>query len=161
MMNEITDTKNKENIEANKSAKDTGDKIGPNLKDYKKDYYYFSQKAGDIVRQLAFAGVAVIWIFRVTESDKNIIPDELLYPLGAFCVCLLFDILHYSWSAFIWGAFHRIKESKVLAGELKDEKILAPAWFNLPANILFWGKILIVIFGYTLLITEVLDKICE
>jgi len=35
-----------------------------NLQDYRDDFYTYSGKASDISRQLAFAGIAIIWIFK-------------------------------------------------------------------------------------------------
>jgi hypothetical protein len=37
------------------------------LQDYRNDFYLFSGKASDISRQLAFAAIAIIWIFKRTE----------------------------------------------------------------------------------------------
>lgn len=51
------------------------------LKDTRESYQFFSGKASEIVRQLGFAGIAVIWVFKVTVGDRQIVPPELL-PAG-------------------------------------------------------------------------------
>ena len=37
------------------------------LSDYRETYYEFSGKASDVTRQLAFAGIAIVWIFKIEE----------------------------------------------------------------------------------------------
>ena len=47
------------------------------LSEYKKTYEDFSGKASNVVRQLSFAGIAVIWIFKVQSNGSLKIPDTL------------------------------------------------------------------------------------
>ena len=83
------------------------------LSDYKRDYYDFSGKASDVARSVAFAGVAIVWIFRVSGSDGPKPPGSLLLPLALLAAGLGLDLLHYIWGAATWGLFHRYHESKL------------------------------------------------
>jgi hypothetical protein len=42
--------------------------------DYQKDSYEFSGKASEISRQLAFAAIAVIWLFKTDTPTGNDYP---------------------------------------------------------------------------------------
>lgn len=124
----------------------------PKLSKYREDYYYFSGKASDIARQLGFAGIVIIWIFKTGDSSMPQLPKELLPPLSFFVIGLALDLLHYVISTVIWGRFQR-REEKKLTDISEDPEISAPAYYNWPSNTLFWVKLLSIACGYVLLIT--------
>jgi hypothetical protein len=66
-------------------------------------YFYYSEKAGDIARNLAFVGFAVIWIFHVELSGRDIIPRTLLGSAIFLALSLIFDLTQYVLSASYWG----------------------------------------------------------
>jgi hypothetical protein len=121
------------------------------LSGYKEDYDYFSSRASDVARQLAFAGVAVVWIFRVGEGLDAALPENLLTPLALLALALLLDLLHYVMGALVWGSFHRFKE-KQLKRISDDPEVAAPKWCNWPINLLFGLKIVAVVVAYSLLV---------
>lgn len=85
------------------------------LKDTRESYQFFSGKASEIVRQLGFAGIAVIWVFKVTVGDRQVVPPELL-PAGILLVSgLTLDLLHYVTGTLIWGVYNRSKEKQLNA----------------------------------------------
>lgn len=85
------------------------------LKDTRESYQFFSGKASEIVRQLGFAGIAVIWVFKVTAGERQIVPTELL-PAGILLVSgLTLDLLHYVTGTLIWGVYNRNKEKQLNA----------------------------------------------
>lgn len=43
-------------------------------------YGSFSQKLGDRVRALSFAGIGIVWVFKVDTDSGTSIPSELLPP---------------------------------------------------------------------------------
>jgi len=87
------------------------------LDDAREFYYFFTGKTSEIVRQLALAGIAVIWIFKI---GQNQIPSELLLPLYLIAVTLVLDFLQYFVAATIWGVFSRHQE--ILCEKEKKEK---------------------------------------
>jgi hypothetical protein len=89
------------------------------------EYYSHSGSASAAARQLAFAGIAVVWILATNEDVVVVQPESLRLPLLAFVATLAFDLVHYYWQASFWGIFHRMKEKK---GELEFEG--APSWGN-------------------------------
>ncbi len=146
------------------------------LKDARAAADTFSGKASDVSRQLAFAGIAVIWILRVGDKTGGIqYAGALLLPLLMFVASLALDLLHYVYGAVAWLSFHRIKEL-----ELKDApaetKTKAPRWIhringpssntsptgpkfkaprciNWPTNFFFYGKLVLNILAYLQLLS--------
>lgn len=115
------------------------------LADSRKAYQAFSSKASDIARQLGFAGVGIIWLFRTGSQ----ISDALVPPAVLIVVGLAFDLLQCVYGAAVWGAFHNRK-----ARELEfDEEVsfTVPAIINWPTNFFFWGKLLLIALAYAYL----------
>ena len=126
-----------------------------NLADYRAAYYELSGKASDVARQLAFAGIALIWIFHERGAAPIAIPRALVAPAALFICGLGFDLLQYLCGALIWGAFHRYQEKRL--GPESKKALSAPAWFNWPGLFFFWSKLFLVLGGYALLLAYVLS----
>ncbi len=75
------------------------------FKEYRADFYTLSEKASDATRQLALAGIAIVWIFKIQDAQNVSIPRELLVPSLFFVVALALDLLQYSLAAVIWEGF--------------------------------------------------------
>ena len=59
-------------------------------------YYEASGTVSDISRQLAFAGIAVIWVLKVGDGSGGIpFSSELVIPLYCFVSALGLDLLQY------------------------------------------------------------------
>ena len=124
------------------------------LQKYREDYYFFSGKVSDVSRQLALAGIALIWIFKTGEINKNLaIPSHLIYAAFCFALSLAADLLQYIVAAAIWGMIHRTKEKKLKnqGANIETAELTHSGRWNLPANILFWLKVSFVIIGYGIL----------
>lgn len=129
----------------------------PTLVEYRDDYYALSGKASDVVRSLGFAGIAVIWIFKSAQPEgKYILPLDLYWAGLLIVASLALDLLQYALGALIWGAFWRLNEK---SGVLDDEKLDAPSYFNWPALICFWGKLLTMIIAYALVLVYLLHNL--
>ena len=121
------------------------------LSEYKEDYDALTGKASDVARQLSFAGIAIVWIFRSGEGAGATLGKMLLLALGLFAGSLLFDLLHYVIASVIWGHFHR-KEEKKLTDVADDPDLTAPRYYNWPAICLFILKLAAVSAGYICLV---------
>lgn len=115
------------------------------LKEYKKDYQDFSSKLSDNSRKLAFAGIAVIWIFKQEIDGEILLPDKLKLAMLMFVLTLLFDLFQYIYQTSVWGGFHRFYEKRL---DSEDSEITASKYFNWPALVFFWLKIVTLAFGY-------------
>jgi hypothetical protein len=125
------------------------------LSDAREHYYTFSGKASDVSRKLCFAGLAVVWLFVITESNGvYVLKADFFWALLAFVGSLSFDLLHSVYAAFAWGIYHRTKEL-----ELRDEEkeFKAPAAINNPALFFFTGKLFLSVGGYLLLVIAIVS----
>lgn len=125
------------------------------LRDSREAYYSNSKQTSDLVRYLGFAGIAFIWIFRDNSFGHILIPSNLHLPAILIIGALVCDLFQYIAGTIVWGVFSRIKERKEAPAD--DDFKVAP-WLNWPALIFFWGKVLIMISAYLLLIIFLYDR---
>src|SRR5687768_10790533 len=68
-------------------------------------------KANDLVRQLALAGIAVVWVFRETTATGAVnVPAQLRWAAILFVLCLTLDLIHYLYGT--WDTSTRLEEIK-------------------------------------------------
>lgn len=124
------------------------------LKDAREYYNQRSTKLSEVVRQLNFAGIAVIWLFRTGEKTGGIpYNDSLLWPLGFLVASATFDLLQYAYASAAWGIFHRAKEKEL--NHNQETEFHAPAAINWLSNFFFWGKAIMTVAAYFLLVTYI------
>jgi hypothetical protein len=115
------------------------------LQDYRDAFYEYSGKASDLSRQLAFAGIALIWLFKKDTISGPSIPHELLLP-GIFIVlALALDMFHYCLGSLIWRRFYRKGEE---AGADEERELDHSVWLELPIYAVFILKIIFVFLAY-------------
>lgn len=115
------------------------------LKEARDIYDRRTTKASDIVRQLAFAGIAIIWLFKSDVGGVPLIPPELMSAGFLIVIGLFLDLMQYVMAAFLWGAYARRKERQ---GIQPDVKFAAPRTINWPALTCFWLKISMILWAY-------------
>ena len=121
-----------------------------NRQDCLQAYQEFTGKASENTRQLSFAALAVIWIFKPESAAGHYLFPGLLLWAGVFAVAALsFDFLQYGYGAAAWGCFHRTKER---SGVSRQDEFRAPDWMNWPTNAFFIVKVISVIVSYVLLL---------
>jgi len=119
------------------------------LNDAREFYYFHSGKTSELVRQLALAGIAVIWLFKYEVIGVTKVPADLLLPLMLIVLGLALDLLQYTVATVVWGVFHRMKER---SGVSEDADFTAPPKINWPAIALFWLKVTSIAIAYVLLL---------
>lgn len=124
------------------------------LADYQKTYHDYSAKASDVARQLAFAGIGLVWVFKTQEGAKTGIPSGLLLPLALFALALAFDLLQYIAATVVWGTLQWLRERE-LYNELDSSGIFRkrkemdhPSSIKLPQIAFFGLKMASVFIGY-------------
>jgi hypothetical protein len=65
-----------------------------NVNEAEREFAYHSGEASKINRQLAFTGIAIIWIFRSEAGGIQNIQYGLVMPLFCFVISLIFDVLY-------------------------------------------------------------------
>jgi hypothetical protein len=139
---------------------------GMKLADLRETYQFFSEKTSEIVRNLGFAGIALIWLFKVTNNGRDVVQPELV-PAGALIVLgLALDLLHAIVGTATWGIYNRVKEEQLDARAAREknfdpeeEDFLAPVPINWPALALFWSKIAAMLAAYIILIRFLVGKV--
>jgi hypothetical protein len=133
------------------------------LEDTREIYYETTGKVSDLVRQLGFAGIAIIWVFKTQSDGRQIIPKGFL-PAGILIVlALAADLFQYAASVQIWDKFNREKEvelttkaaallAKGEAYDLEEEDFDAPGSINDLTKRLFWTKFVLMFSAYVYLI---------
>jgi hypothetical protein len=120
-----------------------------------------STKASDVSRQLAFAGVAIAWLFSGATkllSPHVQIPSGLLSAGLIFVIALAFDLLQYVGATLFWGLYSRIKELQVMAKHV-GEPFISPRWLNWPALWFFVLKLIALVVGYAVLADALAHRI--
>lgn len=121
------------------------------LSDYKKEYQAFSGLASERTRVAAFAGIAIIWLFKKSDANGHVILDsELFYPFVIFVLAIAADLIQYVMGYGIWYAYFRYQESK-LSDINSDPDLVHPAILAAPIHWLFVGKLILTLVGYILL----------
>ncbi len=124
------------------------------LSEYRKTYYDLSAKASDVARQLSFAGLAIIWIFKTDARPIPIIPQTLVIPAGFFVCALASDLLQYIIATSIWGSFHWWKEKNKKEA---DPDLKAPTFLTWPILGLFIVKLGFVATAYVFVIKFIIN----
>lgn len=122
------------------------------LTEFIEDTNYYTKTLSDINRQLAFAGIAIIWLFRVTSEENVKIEQDLILPLILMVVALTFDLFQY----LFYSIFCSIS---ILIQKRKNKQNNDAKEINIPVNtyvpiiglILFYIKVAACIIGFVLI----------
>jgi len=120
------------------------------LQDYRETFYEFTGKASDITRQLSFAGIAIIWIFKKETGTALTVPHELLWPGVLIVLALFLDLLQYCLGTVVWWLFYRIKEWQGIGDDVEIGR--HNEWLEVPINAAFWLKVLCLGAAYILIL---------
>jgi len=126
------------------------------LQDYRADYYAFTTRTSETVRQLSFAGIALIWVLRPNTASVDGVPRELLLPAALFVLVLAFDLLQSAFGAALWGLFCRFQEKR---GKKDDDELDTPAFYNWPTIFFFWGKVILLVVAYWFALVHIVSLI--
>lgn len=114
-------------------------------------YQEYSASTSEKVRQLAFAALGVVWVFRPNNSMQ--LPRTLLWAATLAIVALALDFLHSLYGTTAWGVLHRRKERE---GVGDDVQFKAPRQINWPTNSLFGAKVVALAVCYMFLLRHLI-----
>ncbi len=118
------------------------------IQEYRDAFYLFSGKVSDITRQLAFAGIAVIWLFKKDANGIPKIDEALVFPGLLIVISLSCDLLQYSVGAAIWRYVYRYKEK---AGVSEDVDVEHSPLLEYPIYFFFVIKVVSLIASFALI----------
>lgn len=116
-----------------------------------------TESASKIARQLAFAGIAVVWIFTIRDGGSVTMSDKLLWPSLIFVVALAADFMQYIAGSLVWFFYARHKEKK-FGANFEGELTWNPK-VNYIGFTFFWMKCVLVMLGYATLIRHIYQQI--
>lgn len=113
------------------------------------NYEYYTGKASENVRNLAFSGIAIIWIFTKTQDGISI-PQSLKTPLILLCITLMLDFLQYVWGGLVWWIKAKQSEKKLEENDKYEPQI--NKWIPNSIHLFYFLKVLTITLSYILLI---------
>lgn len=132
------------------------------IDDYKKDYEYYTGKASEINRNLALAGIAIVWIFKTTSGSDFSLPKELTIPLLWLVISLSLDFLQYVLGGLIWFVYYRYYEKQIDSKKIKRNKDLkAPVILPGILHIIYWAKLVSNILAYTFIFKFIYSQLIK
>lgn len=115
--------------------------------DYKETYEGATDTLSQINRNMALAGVAIIWMFTKTDSGVDI-PKPLLWPAILLVSSLSLDVLQYVWKTMTFYILFRRREKN----EKNEKKQQGHSiWLVRPIWGIFWLKIIAMGWAYVLI----------
>lgn len=122
------------------------------------EYAKATEKTSDLVRQLSFAGVGIVWILSggATDAKQPNFSTLLLWAGLALVLALGFDFLHAAYRSLSFGILHGIRER---GGSAPSPELDLPRWFHWPSLFFFYGKMFAVVVAYVLLAIQLVRLI--
>jgi len=125
------------------------------LEEIAQTYESYTKGASEGARSLSFAGIAVVWLFKVEQNGAIHLDQALIYAGMFFVVALALDMLHYIVGTIVFQIFGNIRHK--LHGAARDAE--NPNYVNWPMDALFWSKLTAVLAGYVLLLAAIYGKL--
>ena len=128
------------------------------LKEIREDYVRYSTNVSELSRNLAYAGIGIVWIFKQSNTNDELlstfmssIPSELKWPLILFIVVLILDLFQYVIQTAIWYPYYA-KHKEIHKEEKEDDVNLQEPEIYSAIHWCFWVfKLLFVIIAYFML----------
>lgn len=121
----------------------------------RENYYALSGSASNSARQIAFAGIAIVWALnKPTDISPIGLDRPLVWACVWFALCLLADLLQYIVGAALWSYYARKREKELRHKLSEDPEIDAPRELNWPGIFFYYLKALFVAIGYIVLLTH-------
>lgn len=125
------------------------------INDYKDTYKRYSKLASDRIRVAAFAGIAIVWLFKDVDAQGAVhIGVNLLWPLSMFVASVISDLLQYLLGYIIWFFTFR-KHEKSIDDKNHDQELNHSSFLALPIHLFFALKVIFIGVGYTLLLKHI------
>ena len=127
------------------------------------EYAKASAQASQVARQLAFAGVGIVWLFSGATGTASELkfPRLLLWAGMCFVISLGFDLFHAVYRVASFGIYHRMREDAEPSEEDEEpsEELDLPAAMHWPSIGAMVMKLVAVSAGYLFLCIYLIQRI--
>jgi hypothetical protein len=124
---------------------------GMTLDDLWSDVRELTGKLSDVTRQAAYAGLAVIWIFKTGDATTYQLDRSLIWAGVLLALALALDLSQYACNVTLrW--FHARHEEQVRGVDYKGKDVTLPKRLNRIPYALFALKVALVAAGYVVLL---------
>lgn len=113
---------------------------------YKDISYKYTEKASDIARNLALAGIGILWIIK-SNSDIKLTNDLLFTPLILMAISMLVDLVQYVLGGLIWINFYTKHEKT----NSSNDDIKSDPWRKNLLYVIYYIKFILMIIAYILI----------
>lgn len=139
---------------------DANQKVAEEVRNLHKHY---NENTTQSIRQLAFAGIAVIWLFKLNSLPNIDLPRSFIGPLLLFVITLALEFTHFALGSLLFGRsisalFANWTDPQGLSGWrrkflYKKEEVQGSALMGSPVlRFIFWMRVITLAVGYILLI---------
>jgi len=133
------------------------------LADIQKQYYEASAQVGSLARQMAFAALGIVWIFRIDSAGSPKLPRALVIVGLLAVISLVLDFLQYYLGAYQAKKLIDHKESELGirqgdTAQIETEFTLNRDFNKLPIRC-YHGKLVFLTACYLVLIPYLIYKI--
>lgn len=90
------------------------------LSDIRNDYFTYSTRVSEIIRNLNFAGLALLWILSHEDAECFFNSKENLIPLRLLVFLMVTDVLQYLIQSIIWYTYYMHKRKELLKENIED-----------------------------------------
>ncbi len=125
------------------------------LRDIWNQYADYTKAASDSARQLALAGIAVVWLFKVDAGASVHLDRGPLWAGIAFVLSLACDLLQSVTGTIVFLSLGNLRER----GPKSEQNADYPEHILRPIDLFFWAKIILVLAGYGLLVGYFCEKL--
>ena len=116
------------------------------LEEIRKAYEDLSSSLSSVVRQINFAGIAIVWIFVGKETVTVTVPQHLYNACTFLVISIILDVLQYLVGTFSWHMCYLYKHKKNVAD--KDTEIHESEWVNVIPWLCIYAKTILTAIGY-------------
>lgn len=132
------------------------------LKCWQEEYENDSSNLSTLIRNLSFAGIGLIWIFKNTDPSGKLLPRELIYPTLIIVIALFVDLLQYIWrigvSYFTFRIYEKMLNKKMIDKASTEDIQIKPIYMEVTWA-LFVIKIALVLLAYIFIAKFLIIKI--
>jgi len=115
------------------------------LEDWGKIYLDSAKQASELVRQLAFGAIALVWIFKKDTPAGPTLDPRLLQAALLAAATLGLDLLQHLSRTILLGAFYRHHDRR---GVSLQTDVRASRWVSIVIWVMFMAKVCSVLWCY-------------